>query len=181
MRKTLPEGVTTLHRLLGSRPDTRHFVHHDQNPLHLDLLVVDEASMIDLEIMAALLAALPENARLILLGDKDQLASVEAGAVGWGIFVNMEKRAIIGRKPSGGSKRHTGYDLNDFRGAGAPLDQHIALLRKNHRFGEKSGIGALSRAINTGNPKSVEAVWHMGFTDIRRLSVNTLTTTPLPI
>ncbi len=172
MRKTLPEGVTTLHRLLGSRLDTRHFVHHDQNPLHLDLLVVDEASMIDLEIMAALLAALPENARLILLGDKDQLASVEAGAV-LGDLCQYGEEGHYWTETIQWIKRHTGYDLNDFRGAGAPLDQHIALLRKNHRFGEKSGIGALSRAINTGNPKSVEAVWQMGFTDIRRLSVNT--------
>ncbi|WP_258304760.1 AAA family ATPase, partial [Escherichia coli] len=62
-------------------PDTRHFRHHAGNPLALDVLVVDEASMIDLEMMACLLDALPATARLILLGDKDQLASVEAGAL----------------------------------------------------------------------------------------------------
>ncbi|MDI9101704.1 AAA family ATPase, partial [Pseudomonas aeruginosa] len=76
-----PTTVTTLHRLLGSLPDTRHFRHNASNPLPLDVLVVDEASMIDLEMMANLLGALPDHARLILLGDKDQLASVEAGAV----------------------------------------------------------------------------------------------------
>jgi exodeoxyribonuclease V alpha subunit len=73
----LPEAVrshisleaSTLHRLLGSRPDIRRFVHHRRNPLNLDLLVVDEASMIDLEIMAALLEALPPTARLVLLGE----------------------------------------------------------------------------------------------------------------
>ncbi len=173
MRKILPEGVTTLHRLLGSRPDTRHFVHHYQNPLHLDLLVVDEASMIDLEIMAALLDALPENARLILLGDKDQLASVEAGAV-LGDLCQYGEEGHYRTETIQWIKRHTGYDLHDFRGAGAPLDQHIALLRKSHRFGEKSGIGALSRAVNAGNPKTVDEIWRMGFTDICRLSVNSL-------
>lgn len=73
--------MTTVHRLLGSRPGTRHFRHHAGNRLPLDVLVVDEASMIDLEMMANLLDALPDHARLVLLGDKDQLASVEAGAV----------------------------------------------------------------------------------------------------
>ncbi|MCO5763408.1 MAG: exodeoxyribonuclease V subunit alpha, partial [Chromatiaceae bacterium] len=81
LRASIPLSVTTLHRLLGSRPDTRRLRHHAGNPLALDLLVIDEASMIDLEMMAAVLAALPPQARLILLGDKDQLASVEAGAV----------------------------------------------------------------------------------------------------
>ncbi len=81
LRASIPLTVTTLHRLLGSRPDTRRLRHHAGNPLALDLLVIDEASMIDLEMMAAVLAALPPQARLILLGDKDQLASVEAGAV----------------------------------------------------------------------------------------------------
>ena len=70
-----------MHRLLGSRPDTRHFRHNAHNPLPLDLLVLDEASMLDLEMMASVFAALPPQAGLILLGDKDQLASVEAGAV----------------------------------------------------------------------------------------------------
>jgi exodeoxyribonuclease V alpha subunit len=81
VRAAIPVKVSTLHRLLGSRPDTRHFRHHAGNPLALDVLVIDEASMVDLEMMAAVLAALPPAARLILLGDKDQLASVEAGAV----------------------------------------------------------------------------------------------------
>ncbi len=81
VRASIPVTVTTLHRLLGSRPDTRRLRHHAGNPLALDVLVIDEASMIDLEMMAAVLAALPPSARLILLGDKDQLASVEAGAV----------------------------------------------------------------------------------------------------
>ncbi|MDV7214181.1 AAA family ATPase, partial [Azotobacter beijerinckii] len=81
VKKAIPSEVTTLHRLLGSLPDSRHFRHHAGNPLPLDVLVVDEASMIDLEMMACLLDALPRHARLILLGDKDQLASVEAGAL----------------------------------------------------------------------------------------------------
>ncbi|RVT51007.1 exodeoxyribonuclease V subunit alpha [Rubrivivax albus] len=71
----------TLHALLGPRPGTRRFRHDATNPLPLDLLIVDEASMVHLALMARLLDALPSTARLVLLGDPDQLASVEAGAV----------------------------------------------------------------------------------------------------
>ncbi|GHU31009.1 RecBCD enzyme subunit RecD [Betaproteobacteria bacterium] len=81
VRATIPREVATVHRLLGSLPETRHFRHDKQNPLQLDVLVIDEASMVSLEMMANLLDALSATARLILLGDKDQLASVEAGAV----------------------------------------------------------------------------------------------------
>ena len=171
MCKTLPREVTTLHRLLGSRPNTRHFVHHQHNPLHVDLLVVDEASMIDLEIMAALLSALPDNARLILLGDKDQLSSVEAGAV-LGDICQYGDQAGYGPETISWIRNHTGYNLKTFEGNGTPLHQHVTLLRKNHRFGDTSGIGALSRAVNEGNPKSVEDIWQMGFEDICRLPVN---------
>src|SRR5690606_24051461 len=81
VRAQIPRQVTTLHRLLGSLPDTRHFRHHAGNLLLLDVLVVDEASIIDLDMMACLLVALPPRARLILLVDRDPLASVEAGSV----------------------------------------------------------------------------------------------------
>ena len=56
--------AATLHRLMGSRPDSRHFVHNAQNPLHVDLLIVDEASMVDLEMMSALLDALPADSEV---------------------------------------------------------------------------------------------------------------------
>ena len=166
----VPTEVTTLHRLLGSRPDTRHFVHNRQNPLHVDLLVVDEASMIDMEMMAALLAALPGKARLILLGDKDQLASVEAGSVLGDLCRNAD---AAGYRPETVAwlERHTGYSLTAAEGSGTDLDQHIVLLRKSHRFGETSGIGALARAVNAGDPGNVAGVWKGDFDDIARLVV----------
>lgn len=77
----LPANASTLHRLLGRKAKTRHFKHNQSNPITAELLVVDEASMIDIDMMQALLNALPHSSRLILVGDKDQLASVEAGAV----------------------------------------------------------------------------------------------------
>ncbi|WP_199055481.1 AAA family ATPase, partial [Aquitalea sp. ASV15] len=81
VRAQLPQQAQTLHRLLGLRPGAAQPRYHAGQPLPLDVLVVDEASMIDLALMARLLEALPAQARLILLGDRDQLASVDAGAV----------------------------------------------------------------------------------------------------
>lgn len=73
----LPESAQTIHRLLGVIPNSVHYRHNKANPLHLDVLIVDEASMVDLSLMAKLVDALPQHARLILLGDKDQLAAVD--------------------------------------------------------------------------------------------------------
>jgi exodeoxyribonuclease V alpha subunit len=81
IKQHIPETVTTLHRLLGAKPASPYFRHHSERPLVYDVVVVDEASMVDLALMSKLVDALKANARLILLGDKDQLASVESGAV----------------------------------------------------------------------------------------------------
>ncbi|MGR9013311.1 MAG: exodeoxyribonuclease V subunit alpha, partial [Gammaproteobacteria bacterium] len=81
VKNHIPETVSTLHRLLGAMPPSPYFRHHAEKPLVYDLVVVDEASMVDLALMSKLIDALKPGARLILLGDKDQLASVESGAV----------------------------------------------------------------------------------------------------
>jgi len=77
----IPEQASTLHRLLGSIPGTPYFRHHAKNLLNADVVAVDEASMVDMALISKLIQAIPDESRLILLGDKDQLASVEAGAV----------------------------------------------------------------------------------------------------
>ncbi|PYY90370.1 exodeoxyribonuclease V subunit alpha [Pseudomonas sp. TKO26] len=152
VREKIPSEVTTVHRLLGNRPGTRHFRHHAGNRLPLDVLVVDEASMIDLEMMANLLDALPIHARLVLLGDKDQLASVEAGAVlgdlcrdaeaGW---YNPQTRAWL-EAVSGEQLGASG--LQEDTGHQHPLAQQVVMLRHSRRFGEGSGIGQLARWVN---------------------------------
>lgn len=81
LKSHIPETVTTLHRLLGAKPPSPYFHHDAATPLVHDLIVVDEASMVDLALMSKLIDALKPGSRLILLGDKDQLASVESGAV----------------------------------------------------------------------------------------------------
>lgn len=81
IEESIPNEVATLHRLLGASQNSSSFRFHKDNPLDLDLLIIDEASMVDLRLMAKTMAALPAHAGLMLVGDKDQLASVEAGSV----------------------------------------------------------------------------------------------------
>ncbi|SLM29861.1 Exodeoxyribonuclease V, alpha subunit [Desulfamplus magnetovallimortis] len=175
IRPFIPTEVTTLHRLLGSRPGTRHFIHHSGNKLHLDLLVVDEASMIDLEMMAAIVNALPEKARLVLLGDKDQLASVEAGSV-LGDLCRYAGDICYSAETIKWLEAHTGYsiavDENESTGTANELSQHIVVLRKSHRFGENSGIGALSRAVNCGDSTLVQKTWNKCFADISQFTLS---------
>jgi exodeoxyribonuclease V alpha subunit len=171
LRTHMPTEVTTLHRLLGTRHDTRQFVHNQNNRLHVDLLVVDEASMIDLEMMDALMGALPPHARLILLGDKDQLASVEAGSVLGDICTNASNPCYLPETVDF-IKKTTGYELSAFSGSGTVIDQRIVVLKKSHRFHENSGIGDLARAVNQGDGKQVSRVWEKGYADIFRLVIN---------
>ncbi len=145
-------AARTLHALLGARPDTRQFRHHAGNPLDVDVLIVDEASMVHLEMMAALLAALPPTARLVLLGDKDQLASVEAGAV----LGDLCRDAQAGRysvQTAQYALAATGQALPaaflDSSGAAPALAQHTVMLRTSRRFG--GPIGQLARAVNAGD------------------------------
>ncbi len=81
LKQMIPEHVVTIHRLLGARPPSPYFKYNADSSLPYDIVVIDEVSMIDLPLMSKLVSALKLNARLILLGDKDQLASVETGTV----------------------------------------------------------------------------------------------------
>src|SRR5690606_24820025 len=137
----IPTKVTTLHRLLGSRPGTRRFRYHRDNPLLLDILVIDEASMVDVEMMAAVMEALPDHAQLILLGDKDQLASVDAGAV-LGQLCRREQVGHYTPELVGWIEAVTGQNIPQSLqdSAGRPLDQAVAMLRRSYRFAEDSGI-----------------------------------------
>ena len=175
---TIPTEVTTLHRLLGARPDTRHFRHSAANPLALDVLVIDEASMVDIEMMAATLSALPAHAQCILLGDKDQLASVEAGSV-LGDLCRRAEATHYTPATAEWLAQATGQPppAEFIDPAGQPLDQAITMLRVSHRFNEHSGIGQLAKAINQpGHAQSerekqqaVTAVLRHGYPDIHHL------------
>jgi len=150
----LPDEVKTLHRLLGPIPGSPYFRHDPANPLPIDVLVVDEASMVDLALMAKVLRAVPSHARIILLGDQDQLASVEAGNVLGDISADPELNcyspefAEAFRATGGGElPRRTGPER--------ALADTLVQLRKSHRFGRGSGIQRVSQAVNRGDAEAV--------------------------
>ena len=155
IKAQLPEQATTIHRLLGATPDSAFFRHNAKNPLPVDVVIVDEASMVDLALMAKLFAAIPASAKVILLGDKDQLASVEAGAVLGDICAGGFSEGGVPRRLArqGLAELAPPADVT----ARPALTDCIVQLRKSYRFGEDSAIHRLSSAINDGGaPRAVE-------------------------
>nr|WP_178093382.1 exodeoxyribonuclease V subunit alpha [Pseudomonas sp. WS 5011] len=146
IKAALPDEARTLHRLLGSGGDSPQVRHHAANPLALDVLVVDEASMVDLALMAKLLDALPPTARLILLGDKDQLCAVEAGAV----FAELCEGRGFDAQAASELQRITGQQVPVSQPS-SQLGDAVVLLTHSHRFAGDSGIGELARRINGGD------------------------------
>jgi exodeoxyribonuclease V alpha subunit len=176
VRRALPEAAVTLHRLLGVLPESaeqvgRRFRHHAGNPLPYDLIVVDEASMIDLSMATQLLEAVPEDARLILLGDKDQLAAVEAGAVfgelsAQRMFSSDMRLQLLSAldwpadaPPRSGPLTVVETGVTGVAGGGVRksqgLEDTVVWLERTYRFGENSAIGRLATAIKAG--KVIEA------------------------
>lgn len=145
-------AARTLHALLGARLETRQFRYHAGQPLDVDVLIVDEASMVHLEMMAALLAALPPSARVVFLGDKDQLASVEAGAV-LGDLCRDAQAGHYGIDTARYALEATGQTIPAQylqTGGHVPLlAQHTVMLRESRRFG--GPIGQLALAVNAGD------------------------------
>jgi len=155
IRERLPTEAWTIHRLLGVTSEAGRFRHHRDNPLPIDALVVDEASMLDLALATRLVEAMPAGARLILLGDKDQLAAVEAGAVfaelsaGLG-FSNRRAAELAGLAGC------TADALHDIASGVAPLTDSVMWLTESRRFRADSGIGRIAADINAG--RGVEAL-----------------------
>ncbi|HHO49113.1 MAG TPA: exodeoxyribonuclease V subunit alpha [Desulfobacteraceae bacterium] len=143
----VPDQAVTLHRLLGLMPHNGRFRHNRDNPLHLDLLVIDEASMIDVPLMAAVVEALPDSARLVLLGDRDQLTSVEAGSLFGDVCGSGEPRwsADLCRQIS----QLTGFAVIPGE-SGATFADSVVLLHTGYRFAPQSAIGELAAVINSG-------------------------------
>ncbi|OZG74668.1 exodeoxyribonuclease V subunit alpha [Hahella sp. CCB-MM4] len=149
IKNGIPANASTLHRLLKVRPDGKGFRHHRDNPLALDLLLIDEVSMVDIQLMRSVLDALPPHCRLILLGDSDQLASVEAGNVLDDICRHRESFGLsdhfmtfaesLGLRPTLGTAHNP-----------PPLTDRVIRLTQSYRFTADSGIGHLARSVNEG-------------------------------
>ncbi|MEE9358003.1 MAG: exodeoxyribonuclease V subunit alpha, partial [Sedimenticolaceae bacterium] len=149
IRALIPEQASTIHRLLGFNGS--RFRHDGNHPLVVNCLVVDEASMIDLSLMAHMLDALPVQSRIILLGDRDQLASVEAGSMlgditghGQSISYSKEQGRLLEQLTAISTKQ---LSVN----ADSPaISDAIALLRTSYRFRGVPDIGKLAEYVNNG-------------------------------
>jgi exodeoxyribonuclease V alpha subunit len=155
LKQQIPEQAMTLHRLLGSRGDGSIYTYGEDRPLPFDVVVVDEASMIDLPLMAHLLDAIGEKGKLILLGDPNQLSSVAAGAVFCDICsvgaLNHYSRPFgeichnyTGLAPDTAGKQSTG------------IQDCLVSFSRNYRFPEESPLGHFRSSVLTGN--STEAL-----------------------
>ena len=147
----LPTESYTIHRLLGVMPSGGGFRHHAGNRLAIDALVVDEASMLDLALATRLIEAVPDEARIILLGDKDQLAAVESGAVFAELSADpslsaarIEQIASLCALPGAAIEAPKPV-------AQSGLRDQVVWLTRNFRFASDSGIGQLASEINSGD------------------------------
>jgi exodeoxyribonuclease V alpha subunit len=148
VRAQLPTTGATLHRLLGYQPWNETFRHTADHPLPHDVVIVDEASMVDVLMMDALFRAVRPDARLIVLGDPDQLASVDTGFV-LGDVVRASNHAR-------------------WRSEEAPLARAVVRLRHSWRFGAQPGIGALATAMQQGDWPAVARALEPGqYRDVR--------------
>jgi len=141
---------------VGNSPDFRR---NTANPLPHDVVIVDEVSMIDLALMAKLFQAVRPNAKLILLGDKDQLASVEAGAV-LGDICDTGNEHVRSKNFSRLLHKLTGEHIPETTGKNQPskIGDCITILTRSYRFGPDSGIRRAAEAVNSGDAKKALAI-----------------------
>jgi len=153
IKARIPQDVSTIHRLLGYIHGSVQFRFNRENPLPYDVVIIDEASMVPLTLMAKLATSLKQSSRFILLGDRDQLASVEAGAV-LGDICGSGREEPFSREfnklfSKMGTEHHA--PLAVFEEYSPPLMDSLVILKKNYRFGDDSSIGTLGQAINAGD------------------------------
>jgi exodeoxyribonuclease V alpha subunit len=164
---SIPQQASTLHRLLGIKRTGTGFRHNRDNPLLLDVVIVDEASMVDVALMAKLLDALSDSARLVLLGDRDQLASVEAGSV-------MGDLCTGCRGPDAAFARQLSELTRQTVAAGedseSELRNSVIELKQSYRFDPRSPLGRLARAVNLGDADRARQLLQSGGDELSRLA-----------
>lgn len=180
----LPHTAKTIHRLLKTKKGSRHFYHNEANSLQADLVVIDEASMIDVDLMDALLRAVSPQTTLILVGDKDQLASVEAGAIMHELCAHadliaysdktlafLEACAIPIKEP---------LNKEEDSPAFSPLKEATVKLRHSWRAENKEIID-LANQVNQQDFREVERLFSQAPTILKRYKISELgRNIPLP-
>ena len=143
---------TTIHTLLGYKSNSIYFKHHAGNPLPADVLIIDECSMIDMALFAKLTNAVAAGTKLVLLGDKNQLASVEAGSVFGDLCNSVSKTNSLGTQQDALMKHFEIMDTTSSQTQHPePLSDHLIELKESHRFKDGEGIGRFSKAVIEGD------------------------------
>jgi len=142
---------STIHRLLGYKKGSHYFKHNATNPLNYDIVIVDESSMIGVSLMSKLLSAIPSDKQIILLGDKNQLASVEAGSIFGDICQSQEQINYFSKERLELINSYSTYKYTQELSKSNLLTEHIIELQKSYRFNINEGIGQISYAILNGN------------------------------
>lgn len=156
LREALRVAPSTIHRALGYQPRTpTRFRHNTHSPLLANVIVVDEAAMVDLSLMTKLCEAVSPSAHLILLGDRDQLASVEAGAV-FGDLFDASSGAAYSAAVSGELERVLGETVAVSSDAAPAIADCTIHLEKSYRYSEHGGIAQLARAVRAGDVTAAE-------------------------
>lgn len=172
IRNAFPQEASTIHRLLGVIRNSPHFNHTAKNQLPYDVVVIDEGSMVDLALMSKLFAALPLTAKCVLLGDRNQLASVEAGAVMGDICDTGSDH----NKTAAFCSLIAPYCTLPVSGQyEPPLADCIVELTRNYRFSEQSGINSIGHLVMQGK---AEEAWSS--LTKQQFSDCTLTDVPVP-
>jgi len=160
VKARLPAEAYTVHRLLGHRPGRVSFRHDREHALPYGLVVVDEASMLDLALATKLVEALPDDGRLILLGDKDQLSAVETGTV----FANLCATRGMGAEMHESVEALTdetlvesGVGAGSGEKCGQGLSDAVVWLKRGHRYAQGGAIGALVERVREGDADAVLA------------------------
>ena len=157
----LPTQASTLHRLLGTIPDSPHFRFDADNPLPFDIVVVDEASMVDLPLMCKLAEAVPIGARLVLLGDPDQLPSVEAGDVLTAMLAAAGAGDTLQCPPALVPLLGPGGETPGQQGRSTLSGHHVHLLR-GYRQAVTLDLSPLAAAVREGDADSALGLLRSG-------------------
>lgn len=174
--KSLAQPAATIHRLLGVIPNSPNFRHNKENPLDLDVLLIDEVSMLDLPMMARVMRALPDHARLILLGDAQQLPSVAAGSIladlaplnGQYSNANSSYIESVTQEAAPNFVHHATNLTDNF------ICDHLAQLNFSHRFKGDGGIGLLAEAIIKGDTHSTKQIIDESHGELTNISHSSL-------
>jgi len=158
----IPENAVTLHRLLGVTPGAGS--QRRKKQIAADVVIIDEASMMDLSLMAKLVEMLPSRCRLILLGDKDQLSSVSAGSV---LSDLCQQTGQYSATLVQHVEQLGGDVIPLYGGVNSAIQDSVVVLQKSYRFKEDSGIGRLAKYTLLGNESAfIQELTNQSSTDI---------------